>query len=234
MGSLFPSSCTCTTKKLGFVLACAEKILIPGVTSPWFSDTLTASMEFEPCAAAAHATVSVTDTKGLINAATDGAGFSEGVTAGKAEHFDIPGASISITTPVDIGKVGVYMDVSLGGNPDKLTLDVSLDICAGTSLGCCSNPKGALSAVCPSVIPIELLKGTFSFGDNVCGAPAKPKAGGIGGAAAGGVIGAIAILGAAGFLYRRKQRKDAEDCDDEDKDRLREDLVVEGGDEHYT
>jgi hypothetical protein len=233
MGPLFPSSCTCTTKKLGFVLACAEEIAIKFGVVSLFSDTLTASMEFEPCAAAAHATVSVTDTKGLINAATDGAGFSEGVTAGKAEHLPIPGAGFD-GSKAGIGMVGVFMDVSLGGNPDKLTLGVSLDICAGTSFGCCSNPKGALSTVCPSVIPIQLLKGTFSFGDNVCGAPAKPKAGGIGGAAAGGVIGAIAILGAAGFLYRRKQRKDAEDCDDEDKDRLREDLVVEGGDEHYT
>jgi hypothetical protein len=168
--------------------------------------------------------VGVTDTGGLIKAATDGAGFSEGVYAGKPEHFDIPGASVSIT---DIGDVGVYMDVNLGGNPDKLTLDVSLDICAGDKFGCCSDKgTGLLAKFCPSEIPIQLLEGTFSFGDNVCGAAVKPKPGGIGGAAIGGVIGAIAILGAAGFLYRRKQLKDADDCDDEDnKDDLREDLV---------
>jgi hypothetical protein len=84
-------------------------------------------------------------------------------------------------------------------------------------------------------IPIQLLKGTFSFGDNVCGAPVKPKPAGIGGGAVGGVIGAFVILGAAGFLYRRKQLKDKEDYDAEDnKDDLREDLVVEGGDEHYA
>jgi hypothetical protein len=215
-------------------LDCVEKVEILNPLSsshPFFSDTFTASMKFEPCDAAATASVGVTDTQGLILAA---GGFSEGITAGKPEHFDIPGASLTVTS-FDIGEIGVYMDVNLGGNPDKLTLAVSLDICAGTELGCCSDKgTGALSHVCPSEIPIQLLEGTFSFGDNVCGAAVKPKPGGIGGAAIGGAIGAIAILGAAGFLYRRKQLKDADDCDDEDiKDDLREDLVdqVEGGDE---
>jgi hypothetical protein len=232
MGPLFPSSCTCTPTKLGFVLACSEKIEVP---LGFFSDTITASMEFEPCAAAAHATVSVTDSEGLIKKATDGAGFSEGITAGKAKHFAIPGCGFDAKS-IGLGEIGVFMDVSLGGNPDKLTLGVSLDICAGTSLGCCSaGSSSAIGKVCPKGIPIELLKGTFSFGDNVCGAPAKPKPAGIGGGAVGGVIGAFVILGAAGFLYRRKQLKDAEDYDAEDnKDDLREDLVVEGGDEHYA
>jgi hypothetical protein len=56
------------------------------------------------------------------------------------------------------------------------------------------------------------------------------------GAVSAVAVGCVAAGGLVATMLAQvpKQRKDAEDCDDEDKDRLREDLVVEGGDEHYT